>query len=227
MAETAKKPLPVVDFLKIPERRRALSRGPPVQGLRRGLPGRARVCSKCGTRGQIEAQSSSRTRARSTSTRSSTARSRASRCRTSRRSSTSTAAARVKGNLIGIEPDPEKIRIGMPVEVVYKDALGRKDREGNSYLTYFFQPASALAGTTRGDHHERRLRRRHRHDQVRPFPDQSGPGARRAGGAAGARRRRPQDPGHGGALLRQPRCRRTRWSASASCSRSARRAFRS
>ena len=28
----------------------------------------------------------------------------------------------------------------MPVEVVYKDALGRKDREGNSYLSYFFQP---------------------------------------------------------------------------------------
>ena len=46
----------------------------------------------------------------------------------------------VKGNLINIEPNPEKIRLGMPVEVVYKDALGRKDREGNSYLSYFFQP---------------------------------------------------------------------------------------
>ena len=47
----------------------------------------------------------------------------------------------VKGNLIGIDPDPEKIQFGMPVEVVYKDALGRKDREGNSYISYFFQPA--------------------------------------------------------------------------------------
>jgi hypothetical protein len=28
----------------------------------------------------------------------------------------------------------------MPVEVVFKDALGRKDREGNSYVSYFFQP---------------------------------------------------------------------------------------
>jgi hypothetical protein len=28
----------------------------------------------------------------------------------------------------------------MPVEVVYKDAIGRKDREGNSYISYFFQP---------------------------------------------------------------------------------------
>jgi uncharacterized OB-fold protein len=49
----------------------------------------------------------------------------------------------VKGNLIGVDPDPEKIRFGMPVEVVYKDALGRKDKEGNAYISYFFQPADA------------------------------------------------------------------------------------
>jgi hypothetical protein len=49
----------------------------------------------------------------------------------------------VKGNLINIEANPEKIQLGMPVEVVYKDALGRKDREGNSYLSYFFQPRKA------------------------------------------------------------------------------------
>jgi len=30
----------------------------------------------------------------------------------------------------------------MPVEVVFKDALGRKDKDGNSYLSYFFQPAA-------------------------------------------------------------------------------------
>ena len=48
----------------------------------------------------------------------------------------------VKGNLIDIDPKPEKIKLGMPVEVVYKDALGRKDKEGNSYLSYFFRPAS-------------------------------------------------------------------------------------
>jgi uncharacterized OB-fold protein len=45
----------------------------------------------------------------------------------------------VKGNLINIEPDPEKIKMGMPVEVVYKKAP-RKDAEGNEYLTYYFQP---------------------------------------------------------------------------------------
>ncbi|MEM8768971.1 MAG: Zn-ribbon domain-containing OB-fold protein [Pseudomonadota bacterium] len=48
----------------------------------------------------------------------------------------------IKGNLINVEPDPEKIAFGMPVEVVFDDALGRKDKDGNSYLSYFFQPAS-------------------------------------------------------------------------------------
>ncbi len=47
----------------------------------------------------------------------------------------------VKGNLINIDPDPEKIKMGMPVEVVYKTAP-RKDAEGNEYLTYYFQPRS-------------------------------------------------------------------------------------
>ena len=46
----------------------------------------------------------------------------------------------IKGNLINVEPDPEKIEFDMPVEVIFADALGRKDKEGNSYLSYFFQP---------------------------------------------------------------------------------------
>ncbi|MEE8244393.1 MAG: Zn-ribbon domain-containing OB-fold protein [Pseudomonadales bacterium] len=49
----------------------------------------------------------------------------------------------IKGNLINVEPDPEKIEFGMPVEVVYDDALGRKDKDGNSYIAYFFQPQSS------------------------------------------------------------------------------------
>jgi uncharacterized OB-fold protein len=48
----------------------------------------------------------------------------------------------VKGNLIHIEPDPEKVRMGMPVEVVYRIAP-RKDSEGREYLTYYFQPRSS------------------------------------------------------------------------------------
>ena len=48
----------------------------------------------------------------------------------------------IKGNLINVEPDPDKIEFDMPVEVVFDDALGRKDKDGNSYLSYFFQPAA-------------------------------------------------------------------------------------
>ncbi len=47
----------------------------------------------------------------------------------------------VKGNLINIDPDPEKLDFGMPVEVIYQIAP-QKDREGNEYLTYYFQPRS-------------------------------------------------------------------------------------
>lgn len=47
----------------------------------------------------------------------------------------------VKGNLIDIDPDPEKISMGMPVEVIYKIAP-TKDKEGNEYLTYYFKPRS-------------------------------------------------------------------------------------
>lgn len=46
----------------------------------------------------------------------------------------------VKGNLVDMLPSPEAIKFDMPVKVVYRDA-GRKDREGNSYLSYFFVPA--------------------------------------------------------------------------------------
>jgi uncharacterized OB-fold protein len=45
----------------------------------------------------------------------------------------------VKGNLINVDPSPEKVKFGMPVEVVYQIAP-RKDSEGNEYLAYYFQP---------------------------------------------------------------------------------------
>ena len=48
----------------------------------------------------------------------------------------------LKGNLINVEPDPEKIKFDMPIEVIFDDALGRKDAEGNSYISYFFKPIS-------------------------------------------------------------------------------------
>ena len=46
----------------------------------------------------------------------------------------------VKGNLINVEPNPKTIKFGMPVQVVYADALERKDENDNSYLAYFFEP---------------------------------------------------------------------------------------
>jgi uncharacterized OB-fold protein len=55
----------------------------------------------------------------------------------------------VKGNLINVDPNPKQVAFGMPIEVVYKDALGRKDAEGNAYLSYFFQPRSQAARTPR------------------------------------------------------------------------------
>jgi len=48
----------------------------------------------------------------------------------------------IKGNLIDVEPDPEKIKFDMPVEIIFGDALGRKDADGNSYISYFFKPIS-------------------------------------------------------------------------------------
>jgi hypothetical protein len=45
----------------------------------------------------------------------------------------------VKGNLVGVDPEPSKLTFGMRVCVVFQDA-GRKDSAGNAYLSYFFQP---------------------------------------------------------------------------------------
>jgi uncharacterized OB-fold protein len=45
----------------------------------------------------------------------------------------------VKGNLVGVDPDPGKIQMGMPVELCYQVAP-TKDREGNEYLYYSFKP---------------------------------------------------------------------------------------
>jgi uncharacterized OB-fold protein len=140
MAEQSAKPLPAVDFLKIPENGEPYLEGHKCQCGAIFLGARS-ICSKCGARGKIAAT------------------------RLSNRGKLYVysivfrsfpgiqtpyvsaivdldGGGTVKGNLINVEPDPKKIPFGMPVEVVYKDALGRKDREGNSYLSYFFQPAS-------------------------------------------------------------------------------------
>ena len=45
-------------------------------------------------------------------------------------------------DMIGIDPDPDKIQLGMSIDVVYQIAP-RKDGEGNEYMTYCLKPAAA------------------------------------------------------------------------------------
>lgn len=140
MSEEASAPLPAVPYLKLPE-----GGDPFLEGQKCGkcgsiFLGERKVCSKCGTRGGFSAVKLADT-------------GRLHVFSIVHRSFPGIevpyvsaivdldGGGTVKGNLIGIDPDPEKIQFGMPVKVVYKDALGRKDKEGNSYISYFFQPA--------------------------------------------------------------------------------------
>lgn len=134
-------PLPVVPYLKIPEGGEPYLEGHRCDGCGATFLGERAICSKCGARDQMSTvtlPNKGELYAYSIVHRSfpgidvpyisavvdledGTA---------------------IKGNLIDVEPDPEKIEFGMPVEVVFADALGRKDKDGNSYLSYFFKPAS-------------------------------------------------------------------------------------
>jgi hypothetical protein len=135
----AKKPLPVVDFLKIPDQGSPYLEGQKCGACGAIFVGERENCSKCGARGKMSAQKLSNQGHLYVYS-------------IVHRSFPGVevpyvsaivdleGGGTVKGNLIGIEANPEKIRLGMPVEVVFRDALGRKDREGNAYLSYFFQP---------------------------------------------------------------------------------------
>jgi len=132
-------PLPVVDFLKLPEGGEAYLEGHKCQSCGSIFLGERSVCSKCGARDKIQPVKLSNQGTLYAYS-------------IVHRSFPGVevpyvsaivdleGGGTVKGNLIGVDPDPEKIAFGMPVEVVFKDALGRKDREGNSYISYFFQP---------------------------------------------------------------------------------------
>jgi uncharacterized protein len=134
-------PLPVVPFLKVPAEGEPYLEGSRCTRCDAVFLGQRSVCSKCGAREQLETKRLSN---RGTLHAYSIV----------HRSFPGAAVPFVsaivdlesggslKGNLIGVEPDPDKIAFGMAVGVVYKDALGRKDEGGNSYLSYFFQPRS-------------------------------------------------------------------------------------
>lgn len=138
--EQAKGPLPVVPWLRIPESGDPYLEAQECGGCGALFLGERMACSKCGARGPFGAK---------------------------RLADTGTlhvfsivhrsfpgievpyvsavvdldGGGTVKGNLVDVEPDPEKLRMGMPVQVVYRIAP-RKDREGNEYLSYYFTPRS-------------------------------------------------------------------------------------
>jgi uncharacterized OB-fold protein len=45
----------------------------------------------------------------------------------------------VRCNLIGVEPDPAKLRFGMPVEMT--TGISQQDRDGNDVVAFYFRPA--------------------------------------------------------------------------------------
>jgi uncharacterized OB-fold protein len=140
MAEpaAAKRPLPVVDFLKIPEQGEPYLEGQRCKECAAIYLGTRDACSKCGTRGRFEAKQLATKGSLYVYS-------------IVHRSFPGIEVPYVsaivdlegggtlKGNLINIDPDPEKIKMGMPIEVIFKIAP-TKDREGNEYLTYYFQP---------------------------------------------------------------------------------------
>ena len=66
-------------------------------------------------------------------------RSRACPCRTSRCSSTSTAAASVKANLLNVPPDPEHVKLGMAVKMT--TFVAGTDDDGTEAIAFAFEPA--------------------------------------------------------------------------------------
>ena len=48
--------------------------------------------------------------------------------------------AHLKGTLLGVEPDVEKIAYDLPVRVVYREVTP-VNKPGETYLTYAFEPA--------------------------------------------------------------------------------------
>ncbi len=138
MSESAASPLPVVPFLKIPENGDPYLEGQRCQACGAVFLGERDTCSKCGTQGRLEAFALSNHGELYVYS-------------IVHRSFPGIevpyvsaivdleGGGTVKGNLIHVEPDPEHVQMGMPVEVVYQVA-DRKDADGNEYLAYFFQP---------------------------------------------------------------------------------------
>lgn len=50
----------------------------------------------------------------------------------------------VRCTLVDVEPDPARLRFGMPVEMVTRKV--REDKEGNDVIAFFFRPAEGSSG---------------------------------------------------------------------------------
>ncbi len=138
--QTHQKPLPVVDYLKLPEDGEPYLEGHQCKECKSIFMGPRSTCSKCGARDAMDLiKLSNKGKVYVYSI--------------IHRSFPGIdvpyisvivdldGGGCVKGNLINVDPDPEELEFDMPVEIIYKDALGRKDKEGNSYISFFFQPA--------------------------------------------------------------------------------------
>lgn len=133
-------PLPVVPYLKIPDDGEPYLEGQECKACGAIFLGERETCSKCGESGRLEARKLSNQGELYVFS-------------IIHRSFPGIevpyvsaivdleGGGTVKGNLVGVDPTPEKVKMGMPVEVVYQIAP-RKDAEGNEYLTYYFQPRS-------------------------------------------------------------------------------------
>ncbi len=139
--------------------------------------------------------------------------------RTCRRSSTSTAAASVKANLLNVEPSPEHVRFGMDVRLT--TYVAGVDDDGTEAVAVRLR-----AGLSEEKEHAMAER-----DvwilgasmtKFGRYPDKDLIDLGARGGARRARRRRRHDPRHGRHGRRQPHARPPAASASASRSRSAR-----
>ena len=148
------KPLPAVDYLKIPDDGDPYLEGSCCASCGATYLGRRANCSKCGARARMRAlRLANRGELYSYSI--------------VHRSFPGIdvpyvsaivdleGGGTVKGNLVGVPPAPGEIEFGMPVEMIFGDALGRRDSAGNAYLAYFFKPLApaktATTATTKAD----------------------------------------------------------------------------
>ncbi|MET0182833.1 MAG: OB-fold domain-containing protein [Caulobacterales bacterium] len=145
MAEAAVAPLPIVPYLKIPESGAPYLEGIKCKACSEVFIGQGRltagkhVCQKCGAIEQMETVKLGNTGKLYNYT-------------VVHRSFPGVktpfisaivdldGGGSIRGNLINVEPTPEAIKFDTPVKVVYEIAPA-KDKEGNSYLSYYFTPA--------------------------------------------------------------------------------------